>query len=215
MGTPTEVEDDLDRAAMTSLAAGRPDALDDLMLRHGPRLRSFLIRLLQREADAEDLAQETFVRVFQHRHRFDPRLRFHSWLYTIAANLVRDRFRWRSRHPELPSMGSSSDGATPKCAPGEGYLEEVEAAGRGRTEETPEEHLLRSERARAVQEAVAQLPPDLRVPLVLAEYEDLPHAEIAQVMGCSPKAVEVRIYRARRLLRQRLEKWLHGGPHFS
>jgi RNA polymerase sigma-70 factor (ECF subfamily) len=208
MGTPTEVEDDLDRAAMASLAAGRPDALDDLMQRHGPRLRSFLFRLLQREADAEDLAQETFVRVFQHRSRFDPRLRFHSWLYAIAANLVRDRFRWRTRHPERPAMGPWSSPTHPDGERWETDLEGVESAGRGRAEETPEEHLLRSERARAVQEAVALLPPELRVPLVLAEYEDLPHAEIAQVMGCSPKAVEVRLYRARRLLRQRLEKWL-------
>src|SRR6185436_5232648 len=87
---------------MARLAAGADSALNDLIERHGPRLHNYLLRSLQNAEDAADLAQESFVRVYQHRARFDPRQRFSTWLYAIASNLVRGRFRFRRRHPEMP-----------------------------------------------------------------------------------------------------------------
>lgn len=188
--------DALDRADMAALCAGREAALDALMARHAGPLGRFLIRLLQDEEEATDLAQTAFVRVFQNRERFDPAKKFSTWLYTIATNLARDRQRWQGRHPHVSldaAVGADGSDATeilPHESPGPAELADA------------------SERAALIRAAVAALPEDLRVPLVLAEYEEMSQADIGAVLECSAKAVEMRIYRARQQLRQSLAKLL-------
>src|SRR5438105_13853486 len=105
--SPTTLEsqqssDEKDRADMLHLCAGHDAALNELMERHAPRLFNYLLRSLQNEDDAADLAQETFVRVYHSRAKFDPNQNFSVWLYTIASNLVRSQFRHRARHPTVP-----------------------------------------------------------------------------------------------------------------
>ena len=90
-----------DRADMERLIAGQDAALNDLMERHATPLFHFLCRMLANEDDANDLAQETFVRVFRARASFRTNEKFSTWLYTIAANLARNHFRWRARHPSV------------------------------------------------------------------------------------------------------------------
>lgn len=187
---------DQDQADMVRLAGGDPTALDDLMARHAGRLKGLLGRVLQNTEDAEDIAQETFVRLFEHCGRFEPGRDFRSWLYTIAMNRVRDRFRWRSRHPESPL----------DAPPGEGHGASVrDFTDPGRT---PAESTQAAERAEAVRAEVARLPEELRIPLVLAEFEEQSHAQIGEILNCSAKAVEMKVYRARQVLRQRLARWL-------
>src|SRR5262245_47484994 len=99
MNAPSTEEQD--SADMRRLAAGHDAALNDLMEQHGAKLFNYLIRCLQSEDEAADLAQEVFVRVYQHREDFDGRQKFSTWLYAIATNLVKDRYRWRSRHPQV------------------------------------------------------------------------------------------------------------------
>lgn len=94
--------DERDLQEMAHLASGHDAALSELMERHGLRLFHHRLRQLQNEEDAADLAQEAFVRVYQHRARFDGRQKFTTWLYAIATNLVRDRFRWRAPFSSLP-----------------------------------------------------------------------------------------------------------------
>lgn len=188
MTTETEAQDALD---MARLAGGGDAALNDLMTRHGERLFHYLIRQVQNEDDAADLTQETFVRVFQNRGKFRPGAKFTTWLYTIATNLARDRFRWQARHPNVSLEGRDDD---------ETGLKNVLPSG----QPTPLEVLEAEERAAAVRRAVAGLPEDLRVPLILSEYEEQSHADIAAVLDCSAKAVEMRIYRARQQLRAAL-----------
>ena len=184
--------DEQDARDMARLVNGHDAALNDLMERHGERLFHYLIRSLQDENDAADLAQETFVRVFQNRWRFNPSQKFTTWLYAIASNLVRDRYRWRSRHPQV-SLDAEND--------------QTEASLKDNlpnTEEAPDQGLQTRERADAVRRAVTALPAELRQPLILAVYQDLPQAEIAAILKCSVKAVETRIYRARQQLRESL-----------
>lgn len=190
--------DEQDARDMARLDAGHESALNELMERHAPKLFHYLVRLLNDEGDAADLAQETFLRVYQHRRRFDPRHKFATWLYTIASNLVRDRFRWRSRHPQV-SLEAETD------SHGDAILNRSSMTGTD-----PSEDLQARERAEAVQKAVAALPEELRIPLVLAEYELQPQAAIAQILDCSVKAVETRIYRARKQLRSRLQPLLQS-----
>lgn len=184
-----------DRVDMADLARGRDAALNALMERHGERLYHYLIRLVRIEAEAADLAQETFVRVYQHSARFRPNAKFSIWLYTIATNLARDYLRKTTRRAQTSLEAESESGAS---------LEDVLPSG----DPGPRDSLEAGERSQAVRDAIAALPEELRLPLVLAEYEDQSHAEIAAVLDCSAKAVEMRLYRARQQLRTTLAKLL-------
>src|ERR1041384_5661421 len=188
----TATGDEQDQADMARLAAGHDAALNELMARHSPRVFGYLVRLLGNETEADDLAQETFVRVYLNRARFRPSAKFSTWLFSIATNLARDHFRWRARHPNVSVEADDSE-------PESGLKQTLAAS-----DPSPAANLEASERAATVRQAVAELPEELRLPLVLAEYEEQSHAEIAVVMDCSPKAVEVRLYRARQQLRERL-----------
>jgi len=186
----------LDAADMQRLAGGHDAALNDLMARHARPVFQFLCRMLGNEDDADDLAQETFVRVYQHRAKFKPGARFTTWLYTIAANLARNHHRWLTRHPNV-SINAQS-GTT-----GERIGTLLPAA-----DPAPDGAAVAAERAAAVRAAVESLPPDLREAIILCEWEDLSAAEAAAILNTTPKAVDNRLYRARNLLRDRLKRWL-------
>jgi RNA polymerase sigma factor (sigma-70 family) len=175
-----------DAADMAALQRGEPAALDRLMVRWQVPLRAFLYRHLQNEHDAMDLAQETFVRVYRHRERFTPGRRFSTWMFQIALNLVRDHARRRTRRATT-SLDNAADAADIQDT-----ATDVE----------------NDEAATAVRQAIKGLPAPLREAVILFEYEQKSHAEIAQIVGATPKAVETRLYRARDLLRQRLQQWL-------
>ena len=195
MSITTDAED-RDRADMERLAAGHGAALNELMERHSTPVFHFLCRMLGNEDDAVDLAQETFVRVYRAREGFRSNSKFSSWLYAIAANLARNHFRWRARHPnvslDIPAgAGEEPLGSTlPAKEPG------------------PRESALAHERTEAVRAAVRRLPEDLREAVVLCEWEDKSVAEAAEILGATVKGVESRLYRARKLLRQQLHQWL-------
>jgi RNA polymerase sigma-70 factor, ECF subfamily len=187
---------DQDCADMGRLAAGHDAALNDLMERHATPLFHFLCRMVGNEDDANDLAQETFVRVFKSSKSFRTNEKFSAWLYTIAANLARNHFRWRSRHPaisldaENPETEQSLGGTLPANAP------------------SANESAVAEERATAVRGAVQKLPEDMREAIVLCEWEERSVAEAAAILETTPKAVESRLYRARGILRERLKPWL-------
>jgi RNA polymerase sigma-70 factor (ECF subfamily) len=188
--------DALDRADMEKLQGGHAAALDDLMERHATALFHFLCRMTGNEADANDLAQETFVRVFKSCQSYRSGEKFSTWLFTIAANLARNHFRWRARHPNL-----SLDAENPETEQSLGSTLPASSPG-------PSESALAGERAAAVRLAVGKLPDDLREAIVLCEWEERSVAEAAAILEATPKAVESRLYRARQLLRERLKSWL-------
>jgi RNA polymerase sigma-70 factor (ECF subfamily) len=188
--------DALDRADMKRLCEGHDAALNDLMARHAGSIFHFLCRMVGNEDDASDLAQETFVRVFKSCKSFRANERFSTWLFTIAANLARNHFRWRARHPNLsldaenPDTEQSIGSALPTNSP------------------APSEAALAGERAVAVRTAVKNLPEELREAIVLCEWEDRSVADAAAILETTPKAVESRLYRARGILRERLKSWV-------
>ncbi|HMP84253.1 MAG TPA: RNA polymerase sigma factor [Verrucomicrobiota bacterium] len=188
----TDPNDELDRLDMERLCRGHDAALNDLMERHGTRLFHYLIRQLQNEADAEDVVQDAFVRVFQHRQRYVPRHRFSTWLFTIATNLARDRQRWRKRHPHV-SVEAEDETTS------HGLKDTLPSGSAG-----PGDSLVADERGQAVRAAIAGLPEDLRTVILLFEYEEQSQQEIASILKCTPKAVEMKLYRARHQLRERL-----------
>lgn len=175
-----------DRGAMARLAASEDLALNEIMERWKSRLVAFLYRLTGNEASSLELAEETFVQIYQSRDKFRPGANFSPWLFGIAANLGRNHLRWQRRHPTLP----------------------LDAADASTMEGDPSMMAEAQEREAAVRKAIAKLPLDLREPLILSEYERLSHAAIATIAACSVKAVERRLSRARDLLRKELSRYL-------
>ncbi|MFA6960951.1 MAG: RNA polymerase sigma factor [Opitutaceae bacterium] len=185
--TPDAAPTPSDEVLASALRRGDDSALDTLMLRWQVPLRSFLYRHLQNEADALDLAQETFVRIYRHRSNYRDGSKFSTWMFQIALNLCRDHGRRRTHRP-LVALDQAPDHADPRPAPDSATLNE--------------------ERTVAVRAAIADLPDHLRTALILFEYEDQSHAQIAAIVAATPKAVETRIARARDLLRQKLTRFL-------
>ena len=184
---------DSDEVLMSALAGNDDRALNQLMDRWQAPLRGFLFRYTQNEQDAHDLAQETFLRVYLHRARFRAGARFSTWMFQIALNLARSRARWHRRRPtDSLDDESAGHGGQPEFS----------------TETTPADDLLAGEKIAAVKAAVAALPADLRAAVILAEFEEKSHAEVAAIVRATPKAIETRLYRARQQLRKTLEKYL-------
>lgn len=176
-----------DKHDMAELAAGRDSAMNRIMRRWQDRLIAFLTRMVGDPATACDLAQETFVRLYRHRSSYNPHQPFPTWIFTIAANLARNHHRWSKRHPEVLSDPAG--------------LAQHAPAGH---EPDPHQRTSAREQLEAVRHAIASLPQALREALVLSVYEHLSHEEIADITDTTPKAVELRIYRARQALRERL-----------
>lgn len=181
---------------MERLQRGHDSALNDLMERHATAVFHFLCRMLNNEDDANDLAQETFVRVFRAKDSFKLEQKFPAWLFTIAANLGRNHIRWRTRHPNV-SLNAESEQTGHTL--GDRLVSE---------EPTPKEQVLAIERAAAVRAAVNGLAEDMRESVVLCEWEERSVADAATIAGTTPKAMESRLYRARQILRVELQRWL-------
>lgn len=175
---------DADIVAMQRLAAGDDLALNDLMQRWKDKVAAFLLRMTGSSTAAVDLAQETFVKLYQSRFRYRPTAAFPTYLFSIAANLARNHARWKQRHPTV----SIDD-------------EDVRVPENAETRPGPDEQLEHNEQMQRVEKALADLPADLREAMLLFTYEDMGYAEIAAAVGCTAKAVETRIYRARQILR--------------
>jgi len=176
---------------MVRLAAGDDLALNALMLRWRDRVAAFLYKMTGHSETATDLAQETFVKLYQARQRYRPEAKFSTYLFAIATNLGRNQARWHKRHPTVSldqdRAGTSSSALAIDPGP------------------TPEEASASGERLQAVHAAFLELPDDLRETMTLFIYEDMGYAEVSETLGCSPKAAETRIYRARQLLKEKLK----------
>ena len=182
--------DDPDRALAEAAAGGDRAAFEALVLRHQSRIVNYAMAIVRDAADAEDVAQETFLRAYRSLTRFRGDSSFKTWLYAIATNAARtglDRRGRRRRREE----GSLDDAAAPLSA------DDVPAGG-----EDAETALVRRE---SIDRALAALPPDLRVAVVLRDVEGLDYKEIAAATGAPIGTVESRIFRARRRLRPLLQ----------
>ena len=177
---------------MLLVRQGDEAALGALMNKWELPLKRLLARIVQNSRDSEEIAEAAFVRVWENRERFRPGAEFRPWLFAIGINLARNRLRWWRRRPEVA-------------------LESWTESGTDAQQESGPEALERNERIEAVRGAIAALPLSLREALVLHEYEQLSHAEIAATLDCTPKAVERRIYRAREKLRVSLASWIRDS----
>ena len=188
-----------DQELLAGIADRDSEAFRTLTERYAGPVINVAYRFLDSRPDAEEVAQEVFVRLYRSPPRLEPSARLFTWLYRVTVNLCLDALRRRRRTPPMVSLDEPA-------GPGEeAPLGDRLAAG---SPDSPRQRLARSELAAAVRRAVADLPADLRAPLILATLEELSHAEIAEILGITPKAVERRVARARDLLKARLRHHL-------
>lgn len=186
---------DADVAAMIRLKNGDDHALNEIMDRWKKPITMFIYRSIGDQEEAIDLAQQAFVKLYEAKARFKPSGKLSSYLFTIAVNLCRNHKRWLARHPTV-SMDCKEINESKSIA------EPTDASG------MPSENAIQNETAMAIQKAIQSLPEDLKESLILFEYENMSYQDIAQIMGCTAKAVETRIYRARSVLREKLSTTL-------
>lgn len=185
-----------DHELMRALIRGVPGALEGIIDKWERPLYSFIYRYTQNEFAARDILQETFVRIYTKQDKYNFDYPLSSWVFTIAANLCKNKARWHKRHPEISIEASPSqnrEGASRSML-------DVLPSG----EKLPVESMERDEDLDALKEAVQGLPHDLRTAVLLHHYQDLSYKEISDIVGCSIRGVETRLYRARKLLRNRM-----------
>jgi RNA polymerase sigma-70 factor (ECF subfamily) len=170
--------------------AGRTEAFGELVIRYQDRLFNALSGILGSPEDARDVAQDAFVQAFQKLKTFRGQSAFYSWLFRIALNAAASQKRRTRRKPA--SIDSTRD-------------QSANDPPDRRADAAPSHALEVDERRTAVQNALAQLPAEFRVPLVLKEIDGLKYHEIAVIIGCPVGTVRSRIHRARSELRQRLD----------
>ncbi|HEY3754531.1 MAG TPA: sigma-70 family RNA polymerase sigma factor [Opitutaceae bacterium] len=159
------------------------DELPALLARWQRPIYNFAWRYLHNAADAEDIAIETFARWHENRHALRPGANVSSWLFSTAANLCRNRQRWRRRHPE------DTDELFESIPTGDA---------------SPDRAAQNDELRLALRAAIDELPSDQKTALLLHEFEHASCREIAAVVGCTERGVETRLYRARQRLRKSL-----------
>ncbi len=168
-----------DAACMLRVAAGDEHAYRILCERHLDRIMNYAYRMVRQRNDAEDVAQETFLRLWTSASGWTPKASPSAWLHRVAHNLCIDRLR-------KPRMGAPD------------ALEMLEAADR------PSQLVLRKELAEQVEDALARLPERQRAAIVLMHYQGMSQYEASEVLGVSEEALESMLARARRTLREAL-----------
>ncbi|MCU0727454.1 MAG: sigma-70 family RNA polymerase sigma factor [Planctomycetes bacterium] len=173
-----------DRELVRQALSGSGPAFETLVERYQDRVYRVALRYLGRHQDAEETAQETFMRAFTKLETYDAERPFPTWLLSICANAARDTLRRRGRRPEAPMPESDPPDRRP--GPARGAVEREEA-----------------ERLR---EAVARLDEEKRLAVVLRYFEGLSLAEIADVTGTEVATLKVRLFRARQELFRMMEE---------
>jgi RNA polymerase sigma factor (sigma-70 family) len=176
-------------------AQGNMGAFGQLIERHKDRVYRVVYRMVGHEQDAQDLAQDVFLRAYRSLHTFRGDARFTTWLHRLTVNLTLDWLRSRGRRPvQVPLETEGDDGSTYSHIPSD--------------EPTPEEQVLRQQRRQELLAAVEGLSPDYREVVVLHHFQGLSYQSIAERLGCPVRTVETRLYRARQQLKRVL---MEGG----
>lgn len=183
-----QMQPDPDRALVDAAAEGNRDAFGELVSRYQVRIVNFARAVTSEAGEADDLAQETFIRAYKAIGRFRGESTFRTWLYRIATNVVQSHLKSRSRRwlswnrkERDPQRGDTSE-ASHEPAVGATFEDAVV-------------------RRQAIDRALASLPPELRIAVTLCDIQGLEYSEIADALGIPIGTVESRIFRARQRLR--------------
>jgi RNA polymerase sigma-70 factor (ECF subfamily) len=176
---------------MLALKAGDENAFTELVDRHRDAVVNLAYRYLGNQADAEDLAQEVFLRIHRARDRYEPAAKFTTWLYRVAANACLNEVRNRRRRPTFGAAAIDEPVAVAEASP----VEEAE----------------RSELRDRVRAALAELPERQRMALLLNKFHGLGYEEMADSLDMTVPAVKSLLVRARENVRRLIEPYLRAG----
>ncbi|MDK9700849.1 MAG: sigma-70 family RNA polymerase sigma factor [bacterium] len=189
----SQLEPTSDRLLMQRFQAGEEAVFDTLVERYQAPLYTFVVRMLGDANGGKDILQETFLRVWEHRDQYREVAQFSTWLYTIAANLVRSELRKRKLRRWLP-LGHQSDDVPEIDPPDDGFLPDEYANSSG----------LRTE----INLALKALPREFREAVVLRDINDLSYEEIATVLKIPVGTVKSRVNRGRARLQEQLRDYV-------
>lgn len=178
---------DPDLPLIHALQSGDDSALNELMIRHREPLFHFAFRMVRNEAAARDIVQEAFVRAYFGAAKFKPKASVKTWLYSIALNLTRDHVRRSAKRRGEVSLDAEHQ------PPDLGFSQSAD--------------LPRSDEFTLLQRGIDELPAKLREALVLFSLEQKSQREAAEILGTTPKTVELRVYHAK----QKLRDWLKAS----
>jgi RNA polymerase sigma-70 factor (ECF subfamily) len=195
---------DPDIRLMLRVRDDAPGAFEELVERYQHRLVGVMHHLVGSAEEAEDLAQEVFLRVYRARKKYRPRAKFSTWLFTIANHLALNSLRRRQRKPVVPLNVRDSGPLGPRPA---------EHLVQARTEQ-PAQSLQQQELAAVIRRALEGLNERQRMAVVLNKFEEMSYEEIAEVMNLTTKAVKSLLSRARSNLREALQDYIYmdGAP---
>ena len=175
-----------DEELMNRCREGDLSAFELIVFRYKDAIFNFVYRFVTDYHRAQDISQETFLRVLSNVGRYKSKNSFKTWLYKIAVNLCKNELRDRNRRKTLPLDDPTVD---------------AESLNNGRYM-TPDMVYEREETRRLVKNAVRSLPEDQQLAIVMREYQDLSYEEIASALNCSLSAVKSKIYRARQNIKR-------------
>jgi len=191
----TELRDIRDEDLIVMVQEGQRKAFDELVARYKGRLFSFILRMVKDPNLAEELTQETLIRVYIHAAKYREIAKFSTWVFTIATNLVRNKMRQRSRRPRMVSLNPAPEDDEMPIDPEDTLAD-------------PSAGIHRQELAELISEATSRIPEKYRIPFLLREVEQLSYEEIQKVTGLKLGTVRSRINRARTRFRQLIKPML-------
>src|SRR3990167_9839588 len=179
-----------DEELVAKSMAGDVDSFNQLVLRWERPIYALAYRVIGREEDARDVAQETFLRAYRALSGFKGQAKFSSWLYRITLNLCRD---WIRRERRAPVMQAPEG------------VDIIELAGRATPSESIEDPVTRRQLGRAVGRVMSLLPDEQRTAIIMKEYHGLTFQEIAELLDCPLSTVKTRLYQGLSVLRKKLQ----------
>ena len=188
-----------DNTLIEEFIAGNDAAFTQLVTRYKDPIINYINMMVGNYDTAADLAQETFLRVYQNIGRYNSMYQFSTWIYRIATNLAIDEIRYRKRRGQVFYRNiweNQTDGAT----------QEREFALRD-TSRDPVEEALRKESGQVIGDAIRSLPAKYRTAFVMKEIQELHYDEIARILKTAPGTIKSRLHRARELLQRKLEHY--------
>ena len=185
-----------DLALIKRVQQGDRSAFDVLVIKYQPKILKLIMRYVRDPSEALDVAQETFIKAYRAAPSFRGDSAFYTWLYRIAINTAKNQLVAAGRRPAHYDLNFED-------------AEQFEAFAKLKDLDTPEGLTLSEEIRQTVNQAVADLPEDLRTAIVLREIEGMSYEEIAQTMECPVGTVRSRIFRAREAIDKRIGPLLH------
>lgn len=192
------IQPDPDAELMLRVKNGDITAFESLVDKYKQPIINLLYRMLHDVEEAEDLAQNVFVRAYQSANRYEVTAKFSTWLFTIARRLCLNELRRRGRHPAESLEASQENDESPK------QFEDAKTF-------SPPDQFLHRELEQKIQEALHDLPEKQRIAILMCRSDEHSYEEIAKTLECSVSATKSLIHRGRETLKEKLKPYLQTG----